>query len=315
MKTLSTSFQAKLQRGVVTFATCWRVTLKNGTSIYGTEHDRELTVSSGDQAGVYSPSNSITASSIQGKADGSPDTTQAEGYIQTSFGVRAIDIESGLYDDASFTLFLVDYEDPDDFQLILRTGSIGQIKRTTDGNYFAELRGLTQRLAQTLLRTFSTRCDAQLFDSRCTVSSANYQMAGTVVGVVSRRRIIVDVSSSPTALLLDQYAGGQVTFTSGDLEGISREVKASSVDSSQLLDVEFFEALPASPTVGDSVTGLPGCDRTIRTCKLTFDNILNFRGHAVYAPTLKSVISGPLESGSVEDLMAAWSALTAELFS
>ena len=62
----------------------------------------------------------------------------------------------------------VNWEDPDGHgEIRLRRGTLGETRLTPQGYFHAELRGLSQPLAQSTLEVFSPNCRADLGDERC----------------------------------------------------------------------------------------------------------------------------------------------------
>ena len=114
--------------------------------------------------------------------------------------------------------------DPDLYQLVLRTGWIGNITRTAEGEYKTELRGLTQALSQGIVRTYGVGCDAELGDARCTVDMTPFTTTST------RRDRDQPARSSTTAgaaarRISDRCPAGTVTWTSGANTGYAMEIK------------------------------------------------------------------------------------------
>jgi uncharacterized phage protein (TIGR02218 family) len=274
-----------------TLALCWRVERRDGERVLGTEHDQDLVIAGGDLAGTYAARAGITGSSIRSSSDLSVDNLSVEGAVSQDLSLldlTAADIEAGLFDDAPVVLFMVDWRAPSEGQVVLRTGTLGNIERTSEGMYRAELRGLTQRLRQVVVRTYATSCDAELGDARCGVSLAALTVSGTVTAVTSRRRFNATLTGGGTPAAGD-FVGGLLTFTSGENDGFSMEVKRDSIDD-VLGRLELFELMPAAVEVGDTFTITPGCDKTLATCRDRFSNILNFRGHGALIPGRNKII-------------------------
>ena len=132
------------------------------------------------------------------------------------------DLAAGLYDAAAVELWLVDWSEPS-LRVQLAAGSLGEVKR--EGTAFtAEVRGITQRLAEDSGRLFTAGCSADLGDARCKVDLGNaaYRGSGSVAALTG--------TSSFTASGLDGFAdgwftAGKLTFTSGANAGLSIEVK------------------------------------------------------------------------------------------
>jgi uncharacterized phage protein (TIGR02218 family) len=174
------------------------------------------------------------------------------------------DLRAGKYDFAQVEIFQVNYQDVSQGVLKLRRGWLGEV--TSHGHYFkAELRGLMQALQQTVGRVYGKRCDADLGDSRCTVSLAGITLSGSVTSVASRQQF--NGSAIPTR------RGGLVVWTSGANAGSKMEVQSVSGSTLALVLPMGYDL-----TIGDTYTVYPGCDKLLSTCKATFNNVVNFRG-------------------------------------
>lgn len=260
MRTLTAELQAHLAGAVTSLVICWRVERSDGVLILGTEHDQNLTIGSGDSpanpyAGTYVAHAGITGSNVRSTSDMSADNLEVDGAINQGdlqlVDLTAADIEAGLFDDAYVALFLVNWQAPDDGQIVLRTGNIGEIRRTAEGQYRTELRGLAQRLSQTIVRTYGSSCDAELGDNRCMIDIDALTVTGEVTGVTSNRYF--------TALI--EYGSPSVT-----------------------MDLELYLPMPRDIVVGDTFTIRPGCDKSLIMCRERFVNLVNFRGHGFWVP-------------------------------
>lgn len=291
MRTLPSLLTAHIAGEVTTLAVCWRVERSDGVLILGTQHDQDITIAAEspaptpDLSGTYLASAAITGSTVKSTADMAVDNLDVTGSTQsdiTLVDLTATDIEAGLFDDASVTLFMVNWASPDDGQIILRTGTIGAITRTAEGMYKTELRGLTQRLTQTIIRTYGSSCDAELGDSRCGVDVAALTVTGTVTAVTNNRQFSASVSYGSPTPDAGYFNGGIVQWTSGGNESFSMEVKQDTVGSPP--EIELFLAMPRDIQVGDTFTMRPGCDKSPAMCKGQYANLVNFRGHGAWVP-------------------------------
>jgi uncharacterized phage protein (TIGR02218 family) len=211
MRTLTAELQAHLAGDVTTLAVCWRVERRDGVLILGTEHDADLTIAAGDYAGTYVASAGITGSDVRSTSDMSVDNMEVQGAVNNGdlalVDLSAADIEAGLFDDAEVTLFLVNWQAPDDGQIVLRTGNVGEISRTAEGEYRTEVRGLAQRLTQNIIRTYGSSCDAELGDARCKVDLAAITVTGEVTAVTSARRFVAELDvGSPVETSMSNYS-------------------------------------------------------------------------------------------------------------
>lgn len=249
---------------MTTWATCLKITRSDATVVGLTEHDVDLVI-----AGVtYSSAAGYTPSTLSASSDLSADYADVEGILDAA-GVDRSDIAAGLYDKAAIEVFLYDWSAGSTVK-ILASGHWGECA-VHDHRYVAEFRSLSQSLQQTVLRTYTAACDAELGDARCGVNLAALTETGTVTGVTSRR-LFFDAAHTEAD---DYWRGGKVIFTSGACTGYAMEIKSST---SATGAIELFLAMPAAIAVGDTFTLAPGCDKAFATCQGTYANVVNFRG-------------------------------------
>jgi uncharacterized phage protein (TIGR02218 family) len=301
MLALDTAIAAHIAERVTTLAVCWRIERTDGVLILGTENDRDVNVATTNQyglEGLYVAKAGIIGSDVKSSSDISVDNMEVQGAIKEAadlsvVDLSAADIEAGLFDGATVTLFLVNWASPDDGPIILRTGTIGEITRTSDKQYRTELRGMTQKLTQNIVRTYGSGCDAELGDTRCMVDLAPLTRTGTVTAVTSSRLFTATISG---AAITDEMNGGLLAWTAGDNLGFSMEVKQLTLGNT----VNLYLPMPLDVQIGDTFTVRPGCDKSAAMCKGRFSNLVNFRGHGAWVPGLGelSVFGGQTASRS-----------------
>lgn len=305
MKNLSIVYAAHLQGPVTTLAICWKIVKNNGDVILGTSHDRDIVISETnigqevsasifDLTGTYLASSGITPSDIVSSSDMSVDNMEVHGAVQQPslfIDVSVQDIESGLLDSAQVTTFRLNWQDPDDFQEVMRHGTLGDIPRTAEGEYRTEVRGLTQILQQSIGRTCGDRCDVKEFgDARCKFDVAAETRDGTVTAVTSRRRFDTGLSGPPATSPF--FVLGKLTWLTGENAGFTGQVKLDNV-SGTVGNLEMWEPFPFDVEFGDTFTLTPGCDRRYETCRDVFGNLLNFRGPGIFTPGMDQIIRAP----------------------
>ena len=156
------ALQAKLDSGVTTLCRCWIVTRNDGVVQGFTEHDEDVVV-----GGVTCLANSgLSGSEATAKHGLAVDGSEMTGALSDDT-LNEDDLAAGRYDAAGVELWLVDWSEPT-LRVLLAKGSLGEVKR--EGAAFtAELRGLSQKLAEGSGRLFTSTCYADLGDARCTV--------------------------------------------------------------------------------------------------------------------------------------------------
>lgn len=119
---------------------------------------------------------------------------------------------------------------------------------------------------------YQPSCHNQVFDPRCGLNPAAFLVSGEVTAVGTGRQALMQLTTD--LVQADGYFDiGLLEFTSGVNNGLLRTVKryASGV-------CEFALPLQQEPSIGDTFTVLPGCNRTLPICVTRFNNRGRFRG-------------------------------------
>lgn len=263
MQQIDPGLASHLAGEVMTLATCWRITRRDGVSQYFTDHDRDVTVD-GD---TYMARSGIVPSAVTSQAGLAVDNLELEGLLDSETIARD-GLLGGLYDHAELEIFMVNYGAPHDGRLHVKTGWLGEVT-LRDGVFVAEVRGISAALQQTIGEVYTPTCRAQLGDHRCKKVLTSCTHTGTV-DAVDNEFTFYDGARMETA---GYFAYGTVTFTSGANVGLSMEIRDFSNGRFGL-----FLPLPNAVAPGDAYTAVAGCDKRIETCSARFDNAVNFRG-------------------------------------
>ncbi len=285
---IASALLTHLGSNALTTAICWVITKNDGSFLRGTEHDESIVISSGIYAGTYRAGANITATRVQSGSDLAPDNMDVNGAIPTVtadyLDVAVSDIEGGLLSHAAVEVFAVNWAAPNDGQMTIRRGYLGEIARDSDGRYTTEIRGLLQQLSQVFVETYTDRCVVKRFgDARCKLDLTPFTHTGAVTALTNRRQFTTDFGASP----YPEFRGGEFTFTSGPNGGYMREVKSSAGGV-----FTFWEPFPVDPVVGNTFTVIQGCDRTFSMCQ-SYENVVNFRGHGLFIPGIDAIAKGP----------------------
>lgn len=111
---------------------------------------------------------------------------------------------------------------------------------------------------------YTPSCKATLFDSRCGLSKAAFQAAGSVIaGAISKLQF-------PTGLVAaaDYYSLGYMEFTSGPNAGIKRTIRSHAGTGVLTLAAP----LPYLPVVGNGFNIWAGCNKSFAHCATKFNN-------------------------------------------
>lgn len=293
MLLLPTAAQIHMARESRRLTVAGVIEMNDGRLLTCTQHDEDLEIVSGDLSGVYFSSAAITASEIAKNSDMSVDNLEITGFLADAlhFGFMEDDIEAGLYANAPFQSFYCQWDNPSAWQLVCKRGFLGEIRRTAEGQFQAEWRGLYQPLQQTIGRTYSERCDVKRFgDLRCKKDVEALTIAGTVNAVHDNRlfQVTLDTANPGGS---NYFSLGEVAWLTGDNAGYDRQqIKRSTTGPSEL--IELWEEMPNAVQVGDRLRMRPGCNRTWEACK-GWANTINNRAHGRLMPGTPKIIRAP----------------------
>ncbi len=275
MKQISTALATHITGEVTTLATCWKLTRRDSVVLGFTDHDADITLDSI----IYKAASGFTPSAIQNTASLSVDNLDVEGMLSAG-NITEADIMAGLYDFAEIEIFQVNYNDLTQGTLKLRRGWLGEVSLIKQ-QFVAEVRGLTQRLSQTIGELYSASCRATFADSRCKINPATYTVTGAVTSTVSNQEFKDSSRGEASGL----YNFGKITFTSGANNGLSMEVKEFISGGKIILVLP----MPYNIAIGDGYSMAQGCDKTITTCTNQYSNVVNFRGEP-HVPGLDNML-------------------------
>lgn len=290
MRTIPSALQAKLDSGVTMLCRCWLITRTDAERQGFTDHDEDVVL--GDvtcRAGT-----GLSGSEATQKFGLAVDSSELSGALADD-SLNEADLAAGRYDAAAVELWLVDWSEPE-LRVLLAKGSLGEVKR--EGAAFtAEVRGLSDRLAQDSGRLYTATCSADLGDARCKVDLTGAGFHGT--GIV----IALSATSSFTASGLDGFddgwfTAGKLAFISGANAGLAIEVKSHRKNGAVTFDL--WQAMPEPIQAGDAFTATAGCDKRFQTCHDRFSNVVNFRGFP-HIPGNDFVISYPVQGAPGND--------------
>lgn len=268
MKDISNALTAHLAQEVTNLAMCWKVVRRDGVMLGFCDHDRTIVF----EGVTYHAETGFTPSAVQNSHDLRVDNMEMEGVLAAGSLTEA-DIRAGLYDFAAIDVFMLNYTDVSQGALRLRKGWLGEVAMGQNA-FVAEVRGLTQKLAQSVGELYSASCRAALGDGRCKVDLAGHTVSGAV-SVVNTALMFSDAARGEASGL---YNFGKISFTSGANAGLSMEVKDYILQSGVGGVFTLVLPLPYPLQAGEGYEVSKGCDKTLATCSGRFNNIVNFRG-------------------------------------
>jgi len=265
MRDLSPQLNNHLQSEVTTLCTCWKLERKDGFILGFTDHDQPLEIDNikYDSIAGFTPTNVESGSNM------AVDNLDIAGQTYES-KITETDLLASKYDFAELEVFLVNYQQPNSGKLIQKRGIIGEVT-LKKSLFYAEVRGLTQFLSQTLCESYSPHCRAQLGDSRCKfgLEQPNYTVESTISEIIDQHRFIAGNLNQEA----DWFKYGYLAWRTGNNAGTKMEIK-------EFADytVTLSLPMPFAMQESDQFIIIAGCDKSSNTCKNKFNNIINFRG-------------------------------------
>lgn len=262
------ALQAHLQGGLTTTCRCWAITRSDGQTYGFTDHDMELSF----DGLVFKASTGLTAAAIEQATGLSIDNTEAMGALSDA-SVREEDIEAGRFDGAEVRAWLVNWAEPAQRMLQFR-GSIGELRRA-GGAFHAELRGLTDLLNRPLGRIYQKPCTAVLGDGACrfALDAPGYRAEAEIIGVDGTILRLQGADGADDGW----FERGRLDVLDGAAQGLWASIKQDQREGDGR-SVTLWSGIGGGLAVGDRVQLTAGCDKRMSTCRLKFNNILNFQG-------------------------------------
>ncbi|MHA6262173.1 DUF2163 domain-containing protein [Arenibacterium sp. CAU 1754] len=288
MAGMDTAFQAHVQSGLTTLCRCWAITRRDGVEYGFTDHDRPLSF----EEITFKADTGLSAMALQKGTGLSVDNTEAIGAL-SDVAVREADIEAGRFDGAEVRAWLVNWDDVSVRWLQFR-GTIGELRRS-GGAFQAELRGLSEALNRPLGRVYQKPCTAVLGDRNCgfDLNAAGYCEERAVDRVESAQVLSwADLNGFEP----DWFARGRLTVLSGAAQGLWGIIKRDWQNEAGR-HIELWEPIRGAVTAGDVVRLDAGCDKRMETCRLKFNNLINFQGFPDI-PGEDWVMSVPKQTGA-----------------
>ncbi|MEM1151007.1 MAG: DUF2163 domain-containing protein [Pseudomonadota bacterium] len=260
------ALQAHLAGGLTTVARAWLLERRDGVRFGFTDHDLPLSF----DGVTFDANGGLTAGALLQTSGLAVDNTEALGALSDA-RITEEDVNAGLYDGAWVTSWLVNWADVSARKVLFR-GQVGEVRRG-DGAFTAELRGLTELLNEPQGRTYLKTCpDMGLngFD----FTQPGYAAEVPVEEIIGRRTLRF---AELPGFAPDWFERGRFEVLSGGAWGLTGTVKWDRITGAGR-EIEFWLELRQDLQPGDLVRLEAGSDGTLETCKLKFDNVVNFRG-------------------------------------
>lgn len=269
MRVLPSTLTDSLESGVTTLARCWVVRRTDGVRLGFTDHDNDLAF----DGVVFRAGSGLTGSAVERATGMRADSQSISGALQSE-AIDEEEITRGLYDSAEVQLWLVDWQNPAS-RVRLATGRIGEIRRSKTA-FEAEILGLSEQLDQPAGRAYIRRCDLRLGEPLCGVNTAQplFRGTGTVSTLTGTSRF---VATGLSGYIATWFSEGSLTWTTGGNTGVVSEVKTH-LNANGIATLDLWLAPPVEILPGDQFEVTAGCDKRCDTCRVKFNNLINFRG-------------------------------------
>lgn len=263
---------AHLATGATGVARCWRVTRRDGVTLGFTDHDCDLRF----DGTVFRAGSGLSAAALSQTSGLSVDNTEALGALSDA-AITEADIDAGRYDGAAVEAWLVQWAAPAN-RVVQFRGTLGEITHA-GGAFEAELRGLAEALNTPRGRVYQKPCSAVLGDAACRVdlNAAGY-VAEAVAVEIAGARVFLFEGGDVAGFEPRWFERGVLRVESGAAAGLSGAIKRDRFDAEGRRRVELWDGLHAEVAPGDALRLTAGCDKRAETCRLKFDNLLNYRG-------------------------------------
>jgi uncharacterized phage protein (TIGR02218 family) len=280
VKTFSAGLAASYASGSTSLCACLRVHRTDGVVALFTAADQNVTVG----GEVYLAATGLSVTNLVVQAGMAVDNMEMP-VLPDETSYPQVDILAGQWDNAEFWLFECDYTDAtiaagsavgvasrNDINLLKR-GNCGESETLRSTRKF-ELRGLKQRLQQSVGEVTSKTCRYRLGDERCLVdleASPSVWVFTHVVTAVASGHVFTCAGATEAS---DFFGDGIALSLDGENATYSRKIKSFAAGVFTLaLEMPF----PIFP--GDTFRFTAGCrKRWDEDCKQKFDNLLNFGG-------------------------------------
>lgn len=282
--------QIESLRPRVTFTMChlWLIRLTDGSELKFASHDKPIEFG----GRTYLPMGP-TPQNMQTAEAAEDSDYEIFGFLSHET-IRPRDILLGRFDGATVLQYVIDWNRP----WIWTKKHKWWIKSiAVDGDMFkADVGGLEQFLEIKTGRYYEKECEKAFTGTECkatgfsltsqTVSAVPSSAGGSINGITrdarAMRVVTGQIPDLPTGVF-PPFAYGSVNFLSGSNKGKSIQIADSQyVEQSPLadsyLDITLSTPAPFPIRVSDTLDIFSGCDGSFTTCKLVYDNTINFGG-------------------------------------
>lgn len=268
-------------------ADCYEFRLLNGNGLWINTSDIDVTLDAtiypsaggytitGDLLPLVERSKSRIVKGVQ------VDSLEVELFLDSRHKIAGVPIlrllRNGGFDGAYMTVrraFMPDWSQPPVGSVIIFIGRVSDVEITRMSARLTLKSDLELLGVKMPRHLYQPGCANTLYDGGCGLLKSKFAQSGMINGPSSTTTI---THSNPAEAGV--FAMGVVQFDTGPNAGVVRTVRESVKGQFNL-----SLPLPNPPTLGDTFTIWPGCDKTISTCKDKFNNLKRYRG-CPFVPT------------------------------
>jgi uncharacterized phage protein (TIGR02218 family) len=272
MRTVPAGLATRLERGSSNLCFILTIEKADGTTLYLTEADTDLTVDSQ----VYTSVRGLLVGSIPYGVDGYSSGVDIEIGIDTDTVITPDDIADGVFEKSVVTLKEVDFTIPNVGGVQVFWGLVTNITRTVEGIARITANGILAQSHQILVHRYNPNCIYHFCDPDCGLAENDFKYFGAITSRIDDYTIGIEgaVSALPEAAgLADNFfIDGVLEFYDGVREGLRIEIRSSSST-----EIKLFLALPDDVPVGTHFHAIRGCRKRFEDCQ-DYDNHLRFGG-------------------------------------
>lgn len=274
MRSASTQLKARLAVDATTLARLWTVTRSDGLILRFTDNVRPIAIDVGDGAGVqtFRADISFTASAIFTSRTSANLQSYTMTCIMDDSGFKEDDLRQRLFDGATSTVYVCDYENVGFGVITMFVGVFGEIQLSDQKVVQITVIPASSVTAGVVigLDKYSQTCRASLGDAKCTIDIDALSVDFTVTSASGGSVVATAFTQDDGAWTI-----GFIKWLTGANAGTTSSVQSNDKPSTSV----FLLSPPAAPiAAGDTGTIFPGCDKLRATCKAKFSNLVNFRG-------------------------------------
>ncbi len=210
-KTLSAGTEASVALTTTTFAFFWKLKRTDGVIFAFTSHDKDLDIDifDGDGEQTYKASSGFNRTSISSNDRLSPDEFNITGPVRLG-DIDEDDLKRGLFSHAEIKMFQADFNQLSDGIIPLKSGRLGEVTLTSQGLFFAEMRGLAQAFSRRIGSLYTPLCRVDLGSPECGIPLRP--------PVILRDQAITVGQFFRVLVTPDPLAGGVITIVNGGFE-------------------------------------------------------------------------------------------------